>query len=54
MSTEHIRDLLSREPDVDSYRAIREEWKRHSLAEDARDIAGLISHPHRASSRKHG
>jgi predicted ester cyclase len=43
MASEHIRELLSRETDPDGYRAIREEWKRHSLAEDARDIAGLLS-----------
>jgi predicted ester cyclase len=43
MSTEHIRELLSRENDQEEYLQVREEWKRHSIAEDARDIPGLLS-----------
>jgi hypothetical protein len=38
-----VRDLLSREVTPDQYREIRELWKTHSIAEDRRDIAGLIS-----------
>jgi predicted ester cyclase len=38
-----VRELLGREVDPEEYEAIRELWKRHSLAEDARDLPGLIS-----------
>ena len=38
-----VRELLQREPDADEHEAIRELWKRHSKAEDARDLPGLIS-----------
>jgi ketosteroid isomerase-like protein len=37
-----VRDLLKREIDPDEIEAIRELWKQHSKAEDARDIAGLL------------
>jgi predicted ester cyclase len=40
---EDIRSLLRRECDPEEYREIRELWKRHSIAEDARDIPGLMS-----------
>jgi len=36
-----VVDLIRREPT--DYDAIRELWKKHSLAEDARDLPGLIS-----------
>lgn len=36
-------ELLRREVTPEVYRQIREEWKRHSIAEDKRDIAGLLS-----------
>lgn len=36
-----VRELLARTPD--EYEGIRELWKAHSLAEDARDIAGLMA-----------
>jgi steroid delta-isomerase-like uncharacterized protein len=36
-----VRDLLALDPD--DYRAVRELWKAHSKAEDARDIAGLMA-----------
>lgn len=42
-SHDEVVALLRRPVSLDEYRAIREEWKRHSIAEDARDIAGLIS-----------
>lgn len=38
-----VRELLARDVDPTEYEAIRELWKRHSLAEDARDLPGLIS-----------
>ena len=37
------RELLRRDVDPDEYRAIRELWKRHSIAEDARSLDGLIA-----------
>jgi predicted ester cyclase len=37
----HVRELLAQAPD--DYTAVRELWKAHSLAEDARDIAGLMA-----------
>ncbi|HET7856330.1 MAG TPA: ester cyclase [Gaiellaceae bacterium] len=37
------RELLRREHDPGEYEAIRELWKRHSIAEDERDIEGLLS-----------
>jgi len=40
---ERVRELLRREVDPDEYREIRELWKRHSIAEDARDLPGLMS-----------
>ena len=38
-----VRELLRREVDAAEYAEIRELWKRHSLAEDRRDIAGLLA-----------
>ncbi len=38
-----VRDLLRLPVDPAEYDAIRELWKRHSIAEDERDIAGLLS-----------
>jgi predicted ester cyclase len=38
-----VRELLGRDIDSEEYEAIRELWKRHSLAEDGRDLPGLIS-----------
>ena len=38
-----VRGLLSREVTPELYREIRELWKAHSIAEDNRDIAGLIA-----------
>jgi predicted ester cyclase len=38
-----VRDLLRLPVDSDEYDAIRELWKRHSIAEDERDIEGLLS-----------
>jgi predicted ester cyclase len=36
-----VVELIRREPD--DYDAIRELWKKHSIAEDARDLPGLMS-----------
>jgi steroid delta-isomerase-like uncharacterized protein len=38
-----VRELLQRDVETSEYDAIRELWKRHSIAEDDRDLAGLIS-----------
>jgi len=38
-----VRELLSREVTPELYREIRELWTSHSIAEDKRDIAGLIA-----------
>ncbi len=38
-----VVELLRRELDPDLYSEIRELWKKHSLAEDGRDLPGLIS-----------
>src|SRR6266705_2556727 len=43
MASERVLELLRREPAADEYAAIRELWKRHSLAEDNRDLPGLLS-----------
>lgn len=39
---EKVRELLRREVTPGEYREIRELWKAHSMAEDARDIPGLL------------
>jgi steroid delta-isomerase-like uncharacterized protein len=38
-----VRDLIRRPADDEEHDAIRELWKRHSIAEDERDLPGLIS-----------
>ena len=38
-----VVELIRRDLDGGEYDEIRELWKRHSLAEDARDLPGLIS-----------
>ena len=38
-----VRELLRRDVDPGEYDAIRELWKRHSKAEDQRDLSGLLS-----------
>ncbi|MBA2568286.1 MAG: nuclear transport factor 2 family protein [Actinobacteria bacterium] len=43
MSRDTVREQLQRGLEVDEYREIRELWKRHSIAEDERDLPGLIS-----------
>jgi predicted ester cyclase len=46
--TEHVEhdavvELIRRDLDQAEYEAIRELWKQHSIAEDGRDLPGLIS-----------
>ena len=43
MAHERILQQLRRPVSVDEYHEVRETWKRHSIAEDARDIPGLMS-----------
>jgi predicted ester cyclase len=43
LAHEAILDQLRRPFDEDVYKEVRELWKRHSIAEDDRDIAGLMS-----------
>ena len=38
-----VREKLRREFTVREYEAVRDLWKSHSLAEDARDLEGLIA-----------
>jgi predicted ester cyclase len=38
-----VREQLKRDADPAEYQEIRELWKRHSIAEDARDLAGLMA-----------
>jgi predicted ester cyclase len=38
-----VRELIRREPSQDEHDAIRELWKRHSVAEDTRDLPGLLA-----------
>jgi predicted ester cyclase len=38
-----VRELLGREIAPEEYDEIRELWKRHSIAEDERDLPGLTS-----------
>ena len=38
-----VVELIRRELDAAEYDAIRELWKKHSIAEDGRDLPGLIS-----------
>ncbi|MDX6387639.1 MAG: hypothetical protein QOK34_337 [Gaiellaceae bacterium] len=41
--SEDIRELIRRETSSAEHNEIRELWKRHSIAEDERDLPGLIS-----------
>ena len=38
-----VRELIRRDPSAEEHDAIRELWKRHSIAEDNRDLPGLLS-----------
>jgi len=43
VASDRILELLRRPVDLGEYAEIRELWKTHSLAEDNRDLPGLIS-----------
>ena len=43
MDRESVVELLRRDVTPELYARIRNEWKTHSMAEDRRDIAGLLS-----------
>jgi len=43
MASERILELLRQPVDEDEYVEIRELWKAHSIAEDNRDLPGLIA-----------
>ncbi len=43
MTKDEVVELMRRDVDAAEYEEIRELWKRHSLAEDARDLPGLIA-----------
>ena len=43
MAATDVRERLRLDLDTDEYEAVRDLWKRHSVAEDARDLPGLIS-----------
>ena len=38
-----VRELIRRDPVPEEHDAIRELWKRHSIAEDNRDLPGLLA-----------
>ena len=38
-----VRDAIRLEPSASEHEEIRELWKKHSIAEDERDLPGLIS-----------
>ena len=38
-----VRELIRRDPVPEEHEAIRELWKRHSIAEDNRDLPGLLA-----------
>jgi predicted ester cyclase len=40
---DNVRGLLGRDCDPEEYGRIRDLWKAHSIAEDARDIPGLLA-----------
>ena len=43
MDKQSVVELLRREVTPDLYAQIRDEWKTHSMAEDRRDVGGLLS-----------
>lgn len=43
MTRDAVKESLRQECDPEEYRLIREEWKRHSMAEDRHDLPGLIA-----------
>jgi steroid delta-isomerase-like uncharacterized protein len=43
VTADHVRERLRLDVSPEEHDAIRELWKRHSIAEDERDLPGLIS-----------
>jgi predicted ester cyclase len=43
MDRDGVIELLRRDPTPEEHAAIRDLWKRHSIAEDRRDLDGLIA-----------
>jgi hypothetical protein len=43
VASERVLEVLRREPAREEYDEIRELWKRHSVAEESRDLPGLLS-----------
>jgi predicted ester cyclase len=43
MSGDGVVELLRRNPTREEYAAVRELWKRHSVAEDERDLPALLA-----------
>jgi predicted ester cyclase len=43
MANDGVVELLRRNPTAEEYDAVRELWKRHSMAEDERDLPGLLA-----------
>lgn len=43
MGDERVLELLRRDVTAEEYDAVRALWKAHSIAEDSRDIAGLLA-----------
>jgi ketosteroid isomerase-like protein len=43
MASARVLELLRREPDAEELADIRELWTRHSMAEERRDVPGLLS-----------
>jgi len=43
MTTSSVGDLIRREINSEEHHEIRDLWKSHSIAEDQRDIAGLLA-----------
>jgi predicted ester cyclase len=43
MTHERVMELVRREADLEELKRIRELWKKHSIAEDSRDLPGLIA-----------
>jgi hypothetical protein len=43
VASDQVLELLRREPAADEYTEIRDLWKRHSMAEERRDLPGLLA-----------
>ena len=43
MTSDDVRERIARDPTPEEHEAIRSLWKAHSIAEDGRDLEGLIA-----------